>query len=277
MQLFSSWTGSDFLLFYTALLGLSTLAAWWMPAYLREAGRGGESRDAEDLALLAGGRARHADSVIADLYARGGLADMADGKLRVAEPSLLASPAGRALLSAREPIGRREADHLLAVHAARVTARLQREGLLLRPEAMTRLRWLSITPFATLFMIGLYRQRAGSALGEPTGLLVVLLGLTVVLALIRFAKIDQRTVAGIEAVEHSRAKASRLQRAPQPGEAALAVALFGTGVLVGSPWEPVHAMRQQGKNGDGGGSDSGSSDSDGGSGCGGGGCGGCGG
>lgn len=276
MQLFSSWTGSDFLLFYTALLGVGTLAAWWIPANLREAGRRGESYDPEDLALLAGGRAQHADSVIADLYARGGLADMADGKLRVAEPSLQASPAGRALLTTHEPIGRREADHLLAVHADRATARLQREGLLLRPEALMRLRWLSILPFAVLIMIGLYRQRAGSAVGEPTGFLVVLLVLTVVLALIRFAKFDRRTIAGIEAVEQLREKSSRLKRAPQPGEAALAVALFGTGVLVGTPWEPVHAMRQQGNGDSGGGGDSGSS-SDGGGGDGGGGCGGCGG
>ena len=49
MQLFSSWTGSDFLLFYIALLGLSTLAAWWMPARLRAGGRRGESADAESL------------------------------------------------------------------------------------------------------------------------------------------------------------------------------------------------------------------------------------
>jgi hypothetical protein len=50
----------------------------------------------------------------------------------------------------------------------------------------------------------------------------------------------------------------------------MAVALFGTGVLVGTPWEPVHALKQ--KDGDGGGADG---SSDGGSGCGG--CGGCGG
>jgi len=273
MQLFSSWTGSDFLLFYTVLLGLGTVAAWWIPANLRGPGRRGRSRDAEDLAMLAGGRARHADSVIADLYARGGLTDMADGKLRVAEPSLLASPAGRTLLTAHDPIGRREADHLLSVHAARLAVRLRREGLLLRPEALMRLRWLSIVPYAVLFLIGLYRQRAGSAVGEPTGLLVVLLGLTVLLALIRFARFDQRTIAGIEAVEQLRERSSRLKRAPQPGEAALAVALFGTGVLVGTPWEPVHAMRQKDNSDGGGDGDSRSSDGGGD----GGGCGGCGG
>ncbi len=84
MQLFSSWTGGDFLMFYTMLLGLGTLAAWWIPAQLREPGRRGESLEPEDLALLAGGRGRFVDSLLADLYVRGGLADGDKGKLVVA-------------------------------------------------------------------------------------------------------------------------------------------------------------------------------------------------
>ena len=270
MQLFSSWTGSDFLLFYIMLLGVSALAAWWIPQHLRSTGRRGESPDAEDVAMLAGGRAGHTDSVIADLYARGGLINNGDGKLRVLEPSLPASPAGRALLAARKPVSRSEADALLAIHAGRIAVRLRREGLMMRAEEQLRLRWISIAPYAAIFMIGLYRQRAGSAQGEPTGLLMVLLGLTVILAVIRFAKFDQRTIAGIDTVRRLRTHSSRLRRAPQAGEAAMAVALFGTGVLVGTPWEPVHALRQQGS---GDGSASGSSDSSGD----GGGCGGCGG
>lgn len=246
MQLFSSWTGSDFLLFYTILIGASVWAAWWLPAHLRDIGRRGEPRDAEDFALLAGGPARFADSVIADLYARGALVPMADGKLMAAQPGVSASPAGRALLAARTPFGRGEAETLLAIHASRALARLRRGRLIMRPEALSRLRWLSIVPFACVFVFGLYRQRAGSAEGEPTGYLVTLLGVTLAAALFRFVRFDRRTTAGIEAVEQARAKASWVGRAPQPGEAALAVALFGTGVLVGTPWEQVHALRQQG-------------------------------
>ena len=102
---------------------------------------------------------------------------------------------------------------------------------------------------------------------------------TAALAMIRFFTIDPRTAAGIEAVQDLRARSDRFSRAPLPDEAAMAVALFGTTVLVGTPWEPVHAMRKP--EGDGGsgcsGGSSDSSSSDGGSGCGGGGCGGCGG
>ncbi|MBA4044420.1 MAG: TIGR04222 domain-containing membrane protein [Erythrobacter sp.] len=274
MELFSSWTGSDFLSFYIMLLGASTLAAWWIPAHLRAEGRRGDSPDAESIALLARGRAGYTDSVIADLYARGGVKHYADGKLHIEQPDLPANPAGRTLLAARQPLTPSVADKLLAVHADRVAARLRREGLMLRSEELGRLRWLSTAPFIALFLLGIYRHRAGSAIGEPTGYLTVLLAVTVMLAVIRFLKCDPRTLSGIEAVQRLRQQSGRLRRAPRAEEAALAVALFGTGVLVGTPWQPVHAMRQQQGSGDSGGS-SGGSDSGGGDG--GGGCGGCGG
>ncbi|MDZ4274827.1 MAG: TIGR04222 domain-containing membrane protein [Erythrobacter sp.] len=245
MQLFSSWTGSDFLLFYIMLLVLCTCAACWIPAHLRAAGRRGESPDAEDLAMLAGGRATHTDSVIADLYARGGLEDSGKGTLGVTDPGLPASPAGRALLGLREPFSRSEAEDLLAAHAIRVAARLRRQGMMLRPDQLNRLRWLSIAPFGALFVLGIYRLRAGSTLGEPTEYLAALLVLTVALAVFRWVRFDRRTAAGIEAVKDLRANAPHLRSAPPAGEAAMAVALFGTGVLVGTPWEPVHALRHK--------------------------------
>jgi len=278
MQLFSSWTGSDFLLFYIALLGFSTFAAWWMPAHLRSGGRRGDSADAESLALLAGGRERFADALLADLYVRGGLAPGEAGTLSVADPRLPCTPAGRAVLAFEGPLSLKEARAVLDAHAERLAARLQRGGLLLRPGEVASLRWISVAPFAALFMIGFYRERAGSALGEPTGFLIALMVLTVVIALIRFFMIDPRTKAGIAEVARHKAAAQRFARAPRPDEVSMAVALFGTAVLVGTPWEPVHALRQQGSNGDSSGGDSGGdSSSDSGGGDGGGGCGGCGG
>jgi uncharacterized protein (TIGR04222 family) len=274
MELFSSWTGSDFLQFYIALLVLSAVAAWWIPAQLRPAGRASDSLDAEDLAVLGGGRERFADSLLADLFARGGLAAVSAGKLEVVQPGLPASPAGKALLAYGAPISASAASRAVGVHAERVAARLRRSGLLLRPEELTQLRWLSIAPFCALLLLGLYRQRAGSAEGEATGFLVILMVLTAVLALLRFFKVDHRTREGIAAVQRERARGSRLSSAPRPEEVSTAVALFGTGVLVGTPWEPVHALRHQSGGGDGGGSSDSSGD---GGGDGGGGCGGCGG
>ena len=106
--------------------------------------------------------------------------------------------------------------------------------------------------FIVLFAIGLYRQRAGEALGEPTGILVALLVVTLVLALWRGFTGNPRTIAGNEIVRTLEQNGSRLKRAPQANEAGYAVAIFGTGVLVGTPWEPVHAARQAGAGGDGG-------------------------
>jgi uncharacterized protein (TIGR04222 family) len=274
MELFSSWTGSDFLLFYSVLLGFACLAAWWIPAHLREPGRRGDALDAEGVAYLVGGSERLADSLIAELYVRGALVPDGSQRLAAADPALLAGPAGQALLTIASPFSIEQAQRAIGPHAERVAARLRRAGLLLRPEELSRLRWLSITPFAALFLLGLYRQRAGSALGEPTGFLVLLLILTVVFAVIRFAKSDPRTLAGIAAVKDLRRHRRRVGLAPRPDEAAMAVALFGTAVLVGTPWEPVHAMRPQGSSGD---SGSSGGDSDSGGGDGGGGCGGCGG
>ncbi len=276
MELFSSWTGSDFLLFYSMLLAFSVAAAWWIPANLRDPGRRGAADDLESVAMLAGGRARLADCLLAELFVQGALTEGERGKLHIARSAPGASPGGQALLAIDAPVSLADARRVLAVHADRAAARLQRAGLLMRPEAHARLRWLSITPFAALFLLGLYRQRAGDAVGEPTAFLVILLVLTVVLAIIRFARSDPRTAAGIAAVQDLRARNGRFSRAPRPEEAATAVALFGTGVLIGTPWEPVHAMRQQGSS-DGGGADGSSDSGSGDSGCGGGGCGGCGG
>ena len=281
MELFSSWTGSDFLLFYAGLLGFACVAGWWIPARLRAPGRHGAAGDLESVAVLVGGSDRLAESVVADLYMRGALVLPGKGPLAVANRDIAGSPAAKTLLALDRPLTINAAREALATHGERVAARLQRAGLLLRPEEHTRLRWLSITPFAALLLLGLYRQRAGDTVGEPTGFLVILLAATVFCAIIRFVRSDPRTQAGIAAARQLQAGSVRTARAPRSEEAAMAVALYGTAVLVGTPWEPVHAMRRQGS-GDGGSSDTSSdTDSDGGndagSGCGGGGCGGCGG
>ena len=273
MGLFSSWTGGDFLLFYAMMLAFAVAASWWLPLQLRPAGREVESLDGEAAALLAGGPERFADSVVADLYARGALKEAGSGKLAVIDPSVPAGRTARAVLALSGDFDMPRVRLVVASHCELLTARLRRLGLMVTKEELTRLRWLAVAPLAVLFLIGLYRQRAGAAIGEPTGALVVLLVLTIIGAVIRIAKIDQRTEGGIATLHRLQDGAARLRLAPRADETLMAVALFGTGVLVGTPWQPVHAMRKQ----DGGGDSGGSSDSDGdGGGCGGG-CGGCGG
>ncbi|WP_298467060.1 TIGR04222 domain-containing membrane protein [uncultured Erythrobacter sp.] len=275
MQIFSSYTGFDFVAFYLVMLITSIFASIWMPAVLRRDGRPDEPKGMEETAFLSGGKVRHTTAILTDLFAQGAFEEEKRGKLRVVRKNFEVGEAGRAVLA---EIGALRFSHFKSTlhnYARRVEAQLTERGLLLDQGQRFELRVLSILPYIALVVLGLYRVQAGSALGEPTGFLVALLLATAVFALVRFYKFNPRTRAGNEALKVLEERSSRLRRAPAASEVGFAVALFGTGVLVGTPWEPVHAMTQLQSGGNGG---SGSNDGGcGGGGCGGGGCGGCGG
>ncbi len=271
---FSSYTGTDFLLFYLLLLATAVAASLWMPGRLRPEGRDVAMRDAELLAYLSGGPARFADSVAAALVAR--------SDMRVADKNLVPVPnaqgrtrAEQALLRDYSGYGWNDVLQALSPHADAAERQLEVKGLLLEQSERWKLRLLPALPFAVLLLIGLYRRQAGAALGEPVDFLSVLMMGTLLLAVVRLAVFNPRTHAGNDAVEEARNSHARLSTAPTREEMGLAVGLFGTSVLVGTPFMALHTMRHQQQGGDsGGGSGCGS---DGGSGCGGGGCGGCGG
>lgn len=272
MQIFSSYTGADFLAFYVAMLVTTIIAGFWIPAVLRRDGRPNEPKGMEETAFLSGGKERHTTAILTDLFVQGAFEEEKRGKLRVVRKDMEVGEAGRAVLG---EIGALKLSHFkdtLSKYARGVEATLIERGLLMDQGQRLELRMVSILPYVALLVLGLYRQRAGAALGEPTDFLVILLVLTALLAAIRFFKFNPRTRAGNEALRVLEDRSSRMRRAPSANEAGHAVAIFGTGVLVGTPWEPVHAMRQSQGGGDGGSG----GDSDGG-GCGGGGCGGCGG
>jgi len=291
MELFASYTGFDFLVFYAVMLLTCVGLGVWIPANLRPEGKRRAPADLEEIAVLTGGPRRHAYALLADLFAKGALEDAGKGRLRVVDKNVDASGAGRSILG---QIGALQFNHVLMSlisHAKRVEGRLMDRGLLMDQGQRLQLGALSILPYVVLFGIGLYRERTGAAEGEPTGILIFLLIVTVCLAGTRLFKPNPRTRAGNEAVLGLKEENSRIRRAPDASEAGLAVAIFGTGVLVGTPWHPVHAAGNPAfgfggtsSGGCGGGgffdTDSGgggsSGDSGGGGGCGGG-CGGCGG
>lgn len=276
MEVFSSYSGNDFLLFYGLMLVTCIAAGLWIPATLRPQGKRSDVRDVEELAVLSGGANRLSVAVLSSLFASGALREGAKGKLNVRRRDQASGAAERAVLATVGDFSPSDAQKSIHDEAERVEAQLVERGLLMDSAERLRLRSLSALPYTLLFVIGLYRQQAGEAQGEPTGFLIVLLIVTFVFGLIRFFSGTKRTIAGQQAVKSLEQESSRLKRAPQANEAGFAVALYGTAVLVGTPWEPVHAARQAGSAGDGGGYTSDSGDG-GGSGCGGGGCGGCGG
>ena len=277
MDIFGSYSGPEFLFFYTGMLATCVLAGIWIQAVMRPPGRYNRVEDVEEIAVLAGGLERHAKATLSSLFAKDALDRAGKHKLRVVRQSAGETSAERAVLGKVGDFSLLEARKTLADHAYAIEERLIRNGLLMDSGERWRLKLLSVLPYAALFAIGLYRQQAGSALGEPTGFLVGLLIATAVFAVVRLATGNPRTKEGNAALMELEKRSSRMRRAPQGPEAGMAVALFGTAVLVGTPWEPLHAVQRAG--GTGGGEASGSYDDgggDGGGGCGGG-CGGCGG
>lgn len=268
------WTGGHFLILYIFLLVTVVIAGVLIPAWKLPEGRRQEVSDPDQLACLSGGPARFADSIVARLLA--GRALVMDGKdkldIRMRNG---ASAAENSVLALSSPLDWPRIERTLRPTADSLNDRLQRAGLMLTGRERANLRYWALLPYLTLLMFGATKWFIGEARERPIGFLTVLLIVTAVLALIRALTIPKLTGAGIAALGDAREAADRIRRAPLAGEVGLAVALFGTGVLVGSEFGAFHTMRAAS------GGESGSSGGDGGGGdgggCGGGGCGGCGG
>lgn len=273
--------GAAFLQLYAILLGAAAIAGLLIPRWLRPEGTPQHVTDPDLLGYLAGGSTRFIDTVIVRMLARGQVAVEGKRKLRILAPAgghgggagapLMVEQAVLAL-SSPAPWG----SVALAVgrHRAQIEQRLIERGLWMDHMALRRLRWLQALPLMLVFAFGAIKWEIGSLRDRPVGFLSLLLVVTIVLALVRFATADPRTRGGLEALAAARSASDRVRRAPTNDEMALAVALFGTAVLAGSAHHDFHALRMAAVSGDAGSSDGGSSD--GGGGCGGGGCGGCG-
>ena len=267
-------TGGPFLSLYFTLLAVGLVAGFLIPRWLRPAGRNQRVTDVDELALLAGGKPRFADAVVARLLASGALEMAGRDQFAVAPGASGASAAERRLLAMRSPIGWRELKAALETSTGPLEQRLVQRGLVMDAGERARLRFWATLPFALLIAFGAIKMIIGAARDRPIGFLTALVVVTVVVAIVRWISVDRRTQAGLQALEEARARAQRIRRAPTGGEMGEAVALFGTAVLAGSLWEDYHRLRSVGNGSSGG--DGGGGGSDGGGGCGGG-CGGCGG
>lgn len=264
--------GPQFLALDAGLLVLTVIAGLLIPRWLRPAGRERPVRDPAWLAVLAGGHTRFTDMLIARLLAARTLIVGADGLL-VAAREGARTAAERALVALPQPLKLPRADRALKPHAREVEDELIAAELMMAPGTVTQLRLWQTAPYALLLLFGAFKWDVGVARDKPVGFLTILLALTAVLAVVRLAAVDRRTRAGQDAVIAARLNADRLRRAPTGPETGLAVALFGTTVLVGSGFALLHQLRAPSSDSGSGGGDSGG---DGGGG-GGGGCGGCGG
>lgn len=268
-------TGGPFLQLYAGLLIVTILAGYLIPRWLRPEGRTPRRIDTDDLAYLAGGSTRFAEAVATRLLSTNQLA--MDGKSKFT-PSHLGNgtPVERSILALPDGASWSRVEGAVGKHAGKIRERLIAGDLLMGTGEALQMRFFQTLPYLLLIGFGYTKLLIGEARGKPVGFLTMFLIVTAIFAVIRFATLDRRTRAGQEVLAEARDRSERLRRAPAGGETDLAVALFGTAVLVGSDWGAFHQMRASTS------SDSGSSgggDSGGGGGCGGGGggCGGCGG
>ncbi len=263
-------TGGPFLLLYGALLIFTIIVGIAIPRWLKPEGRAPRNPDIDHLAFLAGGTSRFAEAVTTRLLATKQL--VMDGKKFLAGELGGTTAAERSVLALPQPANWDAVAGAIGRHADPIRERLIADGLLMDGWTGLQLRFWQTSPYFLLFAFGWTKLQIGEAREKPVGFLIALLVITGVLAMFRFALLDRRTRAGEEMLGEARERSERLRRAPAEGETGLAVALFGTTVLVGSAWGDFHRMRAaSGDSGSGGGGD-------GGSGCGGGGCGGgCGG
>lgn len=263
-------TGGPFLQLYGTLFAIAIVAGFLIPRWLRIEGRRSGLNRTDDIAYLAGGPVRFMDAVVTRLLAARAMA-MAGGKIFFVERrDFDASAAERSVLTLPAPIRWPEIEKTLKPYGEPVENRLISSGLLIDRRETLQLRFWQTLPYLLLLPFGTIKWMVGDARGKPVGYLTAFLVVTLIFAIIRWFAVDRRTRAGVEVLNEAKARSERLKRAPTSNEADMAVALFGTAVLVGSGWSEFHTLRNAGS-GDGG--SGGSADG----GCGGGGCGGCGG
>jgi uncharacterized protein (TIGR04222 family) len=265
-------TGGPFLSLYAALFALALVAGLIIPRWLRPEGGSAHRLDADRLAYLAGGRERFGEALTARLLATRALS-LVRGKFHTEGRDAGRTSAERSVLALPSPTSWGAVSRTLRPHAATVEDRLVADGLLMDGGTTLQMRLWQTLPYLLLLGFGAIKLEVGIARDRPVGFLTIFLIVTAVFALVRFLAVDRRTRVAVEALSDARRTSERLKRAPTVTETDMAVALFGTMVLVGSGWSDFHQMRSSSSSGDGG--SSGSSSDGGGGGAGG--CGGCGG
>lgn len=297
-------TGPQFLQFY-ALLGVAALGlALWLRWYLRLPATplaGGEKVDGYEAAFMASGPAGAFSAGLVGAAHRQ-LIEVSGGKVRrTATPLPENLPLiERAICGAAGPIGTRLPVVRAAARSAveAIHAGLAERGLALGDREARRARTTPALVLASVLFIGAVKVKIGLSLGRPVGFLIAMLiaGTIVTLCFLRRPRLSRRGSQALEdlrAEHHDLVSTNRL--ALRGSDAAfllpLAVGLYGTSALYGTP---LDAMRKELKPvfdasggtsatgcgsscGGGGGDSGGGGGGGGGDGGGGGGCGGCGG
>lgn len=268
-------TGGPFLVLYLVVLALAWAASLPLADALRAEGRPGRIGGEDDLAALAGGPVRLAESALVRLLASGKLVQQGRRQFLAFDPNGGTTAVERAILRMARPADWSAILRTVTAEFAGIERRLVANGLMLDRAQRLRLQVAITAPLVLVLMFGAIKLVIGTGRDKSIGFLAALLVVSVILAIVRFVRIGRTTREGEALLELERERCERIRRAPQRAEMGQSVALFGTAVLAGSALSDFHAMRRKIDN-QSGGSDGGSGCGSDGGGCGGGGCGGCG-
>ncbi len=232
-----------------------------VPRWLRLEGRDAAIDGIGQIAWLAGGDRRFADAITVRLLARGALSVTRKGSLQVDRRDDGNDAIECRILSLSQPLHARRITVALWSDARAVEQDLVSAGLAMGRWARLGMRLAQSLPALLLVLNAatLWRMAGERCDAAETPKLLLIIALLIVV--VRFVRLDRCTRAGQRELAQARKRADRLRRAPTVAELDLGVALFGTVVLIGSPWTAFHRPRAEGDGGCGGG-------------CGGGGCGG---
>lgn len=282
------------LLIAAVILGL--LIRWRMKG---PAGGEAPALNWSDAAYLVGGDKRLLSAAVARAVQAGAAKVEDDGKLLNRGETAPEDPVLKAVWT-HLPVAQKDFAKLKGLTAAvsqafaERAAELQEQGLIFAPGRRRGIGFLTVLPLLVVALaFGLPRLAAGLAAGRPSGFLIASLVVSLFAFLLLLALTPRRTRLGDAAVAKVKdgngpLKHGQAAAADESGyDAGLAVALFGTAALVGTPYSPLGTWypRRSSEYGGGcgtgcgaGGSGCGGGDGGGGGGgCGGGGCGGCGG
>jgi uncharacterized protein (TIGR04222 family) len=227
--------------------------------------------DPVELGFLAGGPKRAFDTGITELMVAGVVSF--DGSKRLRVTSKGGSPVNAFQRIVQDGATYRDARRGAEVVVSRIRDRLAMQGLALDVRMAMRAVWLPLLVFVPVFPLAFLKIQSGLSRDRPVGFLVTAVAVGVLVLLWSVRQRPWRTRAGDAAIKEMRSITGRLTRAPQEAELALAVALAGPAILMGTPYATYARITGTGSSG----SDSGCGSSDGGDGGGGDGGGGCGG
>lgn len=238
-------SGQGFITVYLVLLLGALAMGWVLPVWLRPDGRVQNLQNPFELACLAGGATRYAETLVVGLMQAGHLRLREEGGFEPLHP--VAGQSGAEVIVLGLPAGTDWATLVSSLWSAAswVELRLIARGLWVSRAEWWQIRGWASLPYLLVLLFGSIRWEVGLLHRQPVPLLGWLLWLTLLAGLLRFATIDRKTRAGTAVLAQARAQADPLRQDRRLEQAPMAVALFGTAVLAGTPYEVLDRLRSK--------------------------------